>query len=334
MKISKVDQKEIRRQNAERLKILKEGAREELESGRYIPSGRRKLLDFLLREEELTGIREWNPSEKTLRRLRELPFEEDKLIEEELSPHKKWILRQAEEYLKRGDIIRFEDIIEAFEPSIKGKENLFLRRGDVWLIKFKGKWTVLNDNESLRYIIHLLDNPHKEILILDLMEAVKGANLDNIGNAYNPITGENWAVEGMNVSSYDIELSEEEIEKFKEIIEKVASELKAAQASDDETKKFNTQVKWKNLKNHLLKEHGLYVFLLKDYTHYCKKFKKLKPEIEKVRQIVKNQINKALKDIVKHLPDLSNYLRKHINQGLNCIYTPDHNDPIKWDIRW
>ncbi len=331
---SKEDMKRIKMQNAKILEVLKEGAREELESRKYISSGRKKLLGFLLQNNELTGIPEWGPSEKTLQQLRKLPFMEDRLIEEDMELFKKWLLKEVEWKIKIGDIPSFTNIIEMLEPSIRGKDNLFLRRGNIWIVKFTGKWTAFKDNEMLRYIIHLLDNPNKQIHILDLKNAVKGDNSDNLGNAYNSTAKEYVSLEEIDASSYDIDLSEDDFDKFEEIINNTASKLKAADAGSDEMKKSDTREEWENLKKHLLNNYGLEVGLSKDNKPNIKKHRRLKPEVEKVRQNIKNQINKGYRYIAKSFPALSSYLKDHISRGVHCVYTPDNNDPIKWDIFW
>ena len=88
------------------------------------------------------------------------------------------------------------------------------------------------------------------------------------------------------------------------------------------------------MRKHLFNEYGLISYKQKNGDIGLVQKKRQKPEFDKVRINVKQQISNAIKDIEKVIPTLSEHLNRYINTGKDCAYQPDPDKFTDWLIRW
>ena len=233
--------------------------------------------------------------------------------------------------------------LEDFEPDIKDKNNVFIRKADIWHVKYKGKWINLRDNERIRYIVYLLDNPDEKIHSIRLVSAVKqrpSSQRKSKGDVNHEVEADKrWcphelAQEGFNDSFLDIDISEDDVEHLKSIASGVVSSLEDAEKHGNEKEKGTARNNWEKCRYFFLNTYKLKVVLDENYKMYCKKLYEAPPEAEKARQNAKRQISLAIKDIAEKLPSLGRYLDVHIKRGLYNTYQPDLVESIDWHIRW
>jgi hypothetical protein len=258
----------------------------------------------------------------------------------------KWIAALSDDDYKKlfteldGAIFKEEDVLE-FESTLDHgiskapdrknahMENYFHLSGDYWEIGYKGKDTKLRNLERLRYIIHLLDNPDKEIYSHDLVQLVKGERPE-VNNEIAKMGKERLEnEEGLNLEDiYIKDLSAEEKDGLEDTIFKMWANYKQ---SIGVTTEKGHEKKWKSAKRHLLNEYGITIYENeKGLKFYYRP--RLSPDKEKSRVNVSQNISNAIRDIEDKLPLLGKHLQKQINKGAKCIYHVDAADPIKWDI--
>ncbi len=101
--------------------------------------------------------------------------------------------------------------------SERVNENSFFFKGDFWEVTYKGEKKSIKDLESIRHIIHLLDNPGIEIASHELFQLVKGNTLEQ-NEDYNKMSNEQLEKEGLSLVKHDIEgLSKEEKDRLESI---------------------------------------------------------------------------------------------------------------------
>jgi hypothetical protein len=208
---------------------------------------------------------------------------------------------------------------------------VFSHKGDYWKINFNGEEALIKDLERVRYIVHLLDNPQREIYCHELMALVKGLNPE-IDPNYSKMGRDKLEEENLSLVDLKIEnLSPDD----KDNIENVAYATweRTRDSSLSPSMKENAKKEWDRVRGHLLNEHGVMVAASKKGLSFKLKVR-LKPEFEKARSNVTKHIKSAIKGIEKIIPSLSGHLNNAIDTGAKCCYRPDPSNPIKWSILW
>ena len=201
-------------------------------------------------------------------------------------------------------------------------ENAFCRGEGVWLLKYKGELTNINDLEGLLYITHLIRRSGEKILSSDLVALVKGRRFES--PPYE---------EEMSLSTLDLDLTVEETKRIENMGHEILEDLKKATDREDHEWIERAEQKFNQYRKHLLDEYAIKVFRSDKYSLYFRKIHRRSVEQEKARHIVKNRITYAYKKIGKDIPALENYLRLHIKfkKGSWC-YEPDPENPLDWHI--
>ena len=226
--------------------------------------------------------------------------------------------------------------IESKQVNINGEDEIkngFIFMGGYWKIIFNGKQINLKNNERIRYIIYLLNNPDVEMHVRELVRLVKGIGPD-VNQYYNKMSQENLEKEFLYSAESQIEnLSADE----KNNLEKIAHEIWDDYKNNPDDK--DIREKWLHTKRYMANENGIIIHESKEGLKFDRKTRRLNhSENEKARLNVFKHISNAIKDIGEknkgNMPDLSKHLKKNIDTGIKCIYKSDPINPIKWHIIW
>jgi hypothetical protein len=225
--------------------------------------------------------------------------------------------------------------IEDHESGLKDSPNVFSLLGKVWFIKFNNEeWGLYPDYEKYRYLANLLSLSSEttdgckgqySIHIAGLLARVKGNELP-AENEVEP--GE----EGLSHTYVSEEIAKEEIGRIGEIGHQLLDQLRHARESQDQERIRKVLDIIGKYRSHLLKEYGIRTRVSDDEMKITfKSLHRSADELEKVRQLVDNQLSNAIRDLGKHMPLLGAHLEHSVKTGaLKAIYSPEH--PIPWTI--
>ena len=228
-----------------------------------------------------------------------------------------------------------KDVIEDHENDIKEYSNVFSMLGKVWFVKFfQTEWGLYPDQEKYKYIAHILKltedrdgNGSTEYSLhnTDLYSRVKNHAVTD-----EPLEYEES--EEMNPSDLADILSPDEMDKFQEIGYQLLSELKKARLSGDTKSMEGAEENIGKYRSHLSSQYGILV----SFDKGCKKlffrrFYRASKENEKIRQLLKNQINNTIKDFKEAMPAFAKHLRNCIKLKLyQTVYSPEQ--PQAWHV--
>jgi hypothetical protein len=223
-----------------------------------------------------------------------------------------------------------QNVIEDHDNYIKYQPNVFSLISKVWFIKFQqDEWGLYPDHEKYKYIAALLNasNNNEELSIsnTNLISEVKGTDVDKLFEKAE-------TQDELSDSDLAEKLTSEEYNRFKDIgydlLERKKSalernRLKLYQKAGEELEKY---------RSYLLNSYGIKAIIHKNGNDiYFKTLYRSSREVEKSRQVVKNQIRNAIKDFKKSMPILRKHLRNSISTKLNnSIYHPEAN--TNWHI--
>jgi hypothetical protein len=322
-------------------RILKEDAKRQLEDEVNTPA-RKNLLRLLIEQKEFIGdIDTWRPSFETKQKLSKLGLVEDQLITSGESL-RYWLAEEVKNQILDGNIsnaIKLIDdfdpnIIETLESSLKNEDSVFYRSGDIWFVKFQGKWATLKDSKRLCFVVYLIDNPYKGFWVHELTQLVEGQNLDH-NHPYAAMSGKPLQDIGLSLVELTIEdLSKDDKDNLENVVFDLWERLKASKASEDRQKRLEAENEWSSIKKLFIQEYGIQITESKKYGLSFTLRPRLKKEAEKARSNVTKNITNALKSIKKEIPALFNHLHECIETGKTCSYNPRLDRVIDWHIRW
>jgi hypothetical protein len=225
--------------------------------------------------------------------------------------------------------------IEDHEDQIKNNANVFSLLGKIWFIKFNNEeWGLYPDHEKYKYVANLLNLSSEPteggkgeyaIHIVGLVARVKGNELP----AEEDVKPDE---EGLSHSYLSEEITKEEIGRIGEIGRQLLDQLREARRSQDQERVQKVLDIIAKYRAHLLKEYGIRTRISDDEKSI--KFKSLHrsgKEIEKVRQLVKNQISNAIRDLGRHMPLFATHLEHSLRtKASKAVYSPEH--PIVWTV--
>jgi hypothetical protein len=222
-------------------------------------------------------------------------------------------------------------IIEFHEKDIKNNSNVFSLLGKVWFVKFKEhEWGLYPDNEKYKYIASLLSltssnlNDIKySIYNSDLIARIKKLNGAVDAKDYE-------AKEELNESDLRDQLSYHEFQRLKDIGYDLLEKIKETKSTG---KQFEIKIAERNFKIYqetMLNEYGV---LCKQSGEklYFKTYLRSSKEVEKLRQLVKNQIGNAIKDFSEEMPKLATHLKNSIStKSIETSYEPETR--LQWKV--
>lgn len=186
---------------------------------------------------------------------------------------------------KMEDVVRH---INAPSPSVSaGTDDYFIRKGDVWNIRYDGKETSIKDAKGIYYITCLLERPMQQI---DIMEFVRSDGFPD-----SPaIPARSHRQHGVNPDKI--------LKKVKELYTDLA--------------KADTPMEQEEIQKEIKRE-------MSKYTKASKQSEARDPGLEKERKRVQKAIKTAIEAVKKVLPELSEHLKEYIQTGYDCVYRHD-----------
>lgn len=243
----------------------------------------------------------------------------------------------AEFYLNRNDVSCVEEVEEREQNISSHKEEpqekiiYFYQKDDLWKIGINEKYAFLNNLKGLNHIYTILQNS-QEISSLQLMKLLdeskspsinaskvleykdsKAFKLKVLDTPNDYIDNDNYIpLERIDSSIKKLEEEKDNLEEIIDCAEKYdQSDILSAK---DKLAEVNKDLKlWKEKKDEKQSHH-------KRRRSY---------DEDKARLAVKKTIDKALLEISKKLPELSEFINEHtIKTGYDCMYVPLPNkDP-------
>jgi len=244
-------------------------------------------------------------------------------VEKIITSKKIWIKKQPTSGDQKG--------IGGSDHTYSYLENSLILEGDYWTVHYNDSRVMLRNLERLRYIIHLLDKPNNEFYPNDLICLVKGQKV-NADKNYANMTREQLEEEGLSLFELPIEeLSDKDKEGIENQVHALWNKLLEAKNDCNEAAIKEAEENWKTMNNHFYNEYGIKVGFTPKGPIF-KQRSRLTKDAEKDRINVTKNINNAIKDIKKKLPQLASHLKKTIHTGATCGFLPDQDTSFKWNI--
>jgi len=343
----KIDVKELyeksKEQQAKIFEVLKEGASEELKQKDISPKRMKKLNLLLTQDEMLFDINAWGPTDATMSKLVELGLIEDSgpteysfaSNEPKLTPYGQAIYDSTMEFVKylllEGEYeqaIKFREdfkieLIEERNSDFKKQKRIAKLSGDIWAIKFKEEWIYTADRERTRYLIHLLQRPNRSFSSPELIQLVKGINIE-VNEEYSSAIRRtrDYETDDINGISVDGENNKEDFNQIKN----------TTLDTWDNYLMFETDEahqEWERWKVHIFEEYGIIAHVISDEVRFSHK-RKLTNDLEKARINATKHIKGAIKDFKdKHQP-LYDHLTRNIKTGASHTYNQDPENDDEW----
>jgi enamine deaminase RidA (YjgF/YER057c/UK114 family) len=218
--------------------------------------------------------------------------------------------------------IKMEDSVLTPELPEKQPPFIFRSQGESWELVFQGKKILMHHTNGLSFIHHLLRNPNKEILAIDLYNLGRRPQISGTGKVMSKLSAEEMEEMNQNPSGFtegpellDSAAKENYRQKFLDL----KAELEEADANNDLGKKEALQKQIEALKEHISAVMGL-----------RGKNRKASGQLGNARSNVTQQINSSLKKINTHHPELGQHLTNTIKTGIFCSYMSDPVSSIAW----
>jgi hypothetical protein len=228
------------------------------------------------------------------------------------------------------------EAVEQFEPGFKNNKNVFFAFSKAWMAKFNDdEITFLPNQEKYRYLPNLLNPSNPRIQGKEL-----GLEISNV-ELVSKVTGRDFEDGDYSISEdeendYEEEspfenISNQEFNTIKMNAIKIFAKIKASKLSGDKQAQDEAYDIFEHFKKHLSSQ-GIYCKLKEEDGRIClKRLIRLKSELEKIRQRIKNQLDGAISDIEPDMPRLARHLSKSIQRKLRTtIYSPEN--PTEWFV--
>lgn len=198
--------------------------------------------------------------------------------------------------------------------------SLFRYEGDYWTITYQGEVLRLKDSAGARYLSYLLQHPHKELHVFDLMELGakrrKGGGVPSRTQAATLGEPDLHTATGGDAGPL---LDAKARAAYKRRLAEPQAELAEAQDFNDLGRVEKLQHEMALLSRELATGLGL-------RRHQ----RRAASAAEQARVNVTRAIKRAMQKIAAQHHALGLHLRNTINTGLFCSYTPDPRLPIVW----
>jgi hypothetical protein len=208
-------------------------------------------------------------------------------------------------------------ISEDEDTKIQG-QYVFHQEGQIWTTTYNGITKRFEDAKGFHYIAYLLENPWKEIRVLDLVAAVEKQTGQSAGSIYGNMSEEQLEKYGLRSSNLDDsgEILDKKADKaYKLHLEMLREQYEANLSNPEKAAEIKEEIDFIKRERSTSKVGG--------------RIRKFSSEKEKAEKKVSKAIFRCLKIIKNGHPDL--YI--HLNKALRPItdplrYSPDR--PIDW----
>ena len=228
-----------------------------------------------------------------------------------------------------------ERLTLAEKPDKQGGERFFINNGEYWDVGFEDEKKSIRNLKDIQYVLHLLKQPRTRIDVTSLRVLVTKpadgtalygreteAELRKQGKSLSDFAEKQWNEDGMTLQDVGTDmLTEEERKVLHDAAERLLEDLEAAKKVGNAKRLAKADEQIEHFRKHCLNEYALKTWIKNgEFLFSRHQMKRLGPSREKDRQLVKNQIDKALKRIEKaKLPKLYEHLSRHIKGGRHTV---------------
>jgi tetratricopeptide (TPR) repeat protein len=197
--------------------------------------------------------------------------------------------------------------------------SVFRHEGDYWTITYRETSFRLRHIRGLDYIAQLLQHPHVEFHVLDVIARAQKTTPPS-ASAHGVILVEPNA-HVSRLGSVDVLLDAKAREAYKQRLGELREELEEAHSFNDLGRADKAQREIDFISSELTRGLGL-----------GGRTRNISSPAERARVNVVKGIKTALARIAEHSPPLEHYLATTIKTGLLCSYVPHPFTPISWDF--
>jgi len=176
----------------------------------------------------------------------------------------------------------------------------FTREGEYWTVAYAGTTFRLKDTVGLRYLVRLLDEPGREIHVLDLVGERAGGG------------GVGAATEAIDTGDAGELLDDEARRSYQRRLEDLEETVTEAESFGDNTRAAAARAEIETLAAELGRAVGL-----------GGRARRAGGAAERARSAVQRRIKNAIERIAEHAPELAALLSRTIRTGNFCEYRPE-----------
>lgn len=205
-------------------------------------------------------------------------------------------------------------------PPPSNATSLFRQEGDYWTISYHDAIFRLKHVRGLHYIAHLLQHPHQEWHVFDLVTLARPpASVSS--PPMGPRSTTAAAPRGVNLGDAGEILDPQARTAYKQRLQELREELAEAQRANDVGRGATVQQEIDMLLQQLAAALGV-----------GGQSRRAASQAERARVNVTNGIRAALTKIAANSPPLAQHLTLTIKTGLFCSYTPPPHPPLVWQF--
>jgi len=227
-------------------------------------------------------------------------------------------------YRRCGAGRRWIDRVEAARnkpapaPSPSRKPSSTLQRdGDFWIIAHNGKISRIRNIKGLGYIARLLGHPGERIHVIDLVNAIEGA--DASGNVA-AVRADGLAVERGLGDAGEV-LDAQALTEYRRRQSELRAELDAARRDNDPGRVESAEHELEMVSDALTGALGRGGRARRNLSH-----------VERARSLVTKHLRTAIDLIRRNDPALASLLDRSIQTGTHCAYLLDSSERIEWQV--
>jgi hypothetical protein len=200
--------------------------------------------------------------------------------------------------------------------SPSASRSIFRCEGEYWAIAFEGDAFRLRDAKGLHYLTQLLQNPGREIHVLDLAASSAGA-----GANPRPLRARDDNLHDSGLSDTGPILDERAKASYRARFRELEEELNEATEWADSIRATKARQEMDFLADELSAAVGL-----------GGRDRKAGSPAERARVNITRSIRAVLSRVREHSPTLAGHLDATIRTGTFCSYSPDPRAPIIWHV--
>lgn len=188
----------------------------------------------------------------------------------------------------------------------------FKKEGEYWTISFEGEVARLKDTRGLRHLHVLLQNPGREVHVLELVQG--GA-----ARRHAPGVEEGLHIDAAGLGSI---LDDRAKAAYRARLEDLEEELQQGTEFNDPERVAKAQEEIDALTSELARAFGL-----------AGRDREGPSDASRARVAVQKATKSALLKVRAALPALGEHFDATVRTGTFCIYQPDPRVPVEWELR-
>jgi DNA-binding response OmpR family regulator len=216
-------------------------------------------------------------------------------------------------YARIQTAVKMKQAVDRLKGQV-APDNTFRREGQYWTIAYQGKVVRMRDSAGLQYIAYLLQYPHRQTHVLELVAAVEGqleSVLDALAGKREAAVQAGLRVQaGLGDAGPLLDPTAKAM--YRRRLADLREELDDAQRCHD----LGRIAQIEREREFLTQELGRAVGL-------GGKDRLAASPAERARVNIQRAIKAALEKLSSHHPSLGRYLTETIKTGTSCVYAPE-----------